>query len=148
MAHWLLKSEPGDWSWADQVDHRSTQWDGVKNKQALGHMREMAVGDTAFFYHSGDDRRIMGIVEITEEFHDDPNDPDSGLVKVRALEHLPQTVSLADIKAEDSLADLPLVKQPRLSVMPIPEDAWNRICEMGKLAKLTSWQQPAPGDSD
>lgn len=133
MAHWLLKTEPAEWSWADQVDAQVAPWDGVRNAQALGHMKEMALGDTAFFYHTGDERRIMGIVEIVRPFHPDPEDPKSGLVDVRALEHLPRPVTLAEIKADPAFADWALVRQPRLSVMPVPDELWNRICEMGGL---------------
>ncbi len=133
MAHWLLKSEPQEWSWADQVEAQVSEWDGVHNAQALGYMKEMAVGDTAFFYHSGKERRIMGIVEIVRPFYPDPADPKSGLVDVRALEHLPTPVPLAAIKKDPAFAEWALVRQPRLSVMPVPDELWNRLCEMGGL---------------
>ncbi|RMF18225.1 MAG: EVE domain-containing protein [Alphaproteobacteria bacterium] len=133
MAHWLLKSEPGDWSWADQVENQVCEWDGVRNAQALGHMKEMALGDTAFFYHSGEERRIMGIVEVVRGWREDPDDPKSGLVDVRAIEHLPRPVTLAEIKADPAFAESPLVRQPRLSVMPVPDELWQKICEMGGL---------------
>ncbi len=133
MAHWLLKTEPSEWSWADQVDAQVAPWDGVRNAQALGHMKEMELGDTAFFYHTGDEKRIMGIVEIVRGFYPDPDDPKSGLVDVRALEHLPRPVTLAEVKADPAFAEWALVRQPRLSVMPVPDELWNRICEMGGL---------------
>ncbi len=133
MAYWLVKSEPESWSWSDQEAAGATQWDGVRNAQALNNMRRMAVGDRALFYHSGKERRIIGIVEIVKPFYDDPNDPKSGLVDVRTIGALPAPVSLADIKAEPDLAHLALVRQPRLSVMPVDDDAWSKLCRMGGL---------------
>jgi len=133
MAHWLVKSEPESWSWADQAAAGTTHWDGVRNAQALNNMRRMAVGERALFYHSGKERRIIGIVEIVKPFYDDPNDSKSGLVDVRTIDALPAPVSLADIKAEPDLAHLALVRQPRLSVMPVDDDAWSKLCRMGGL---------------
>lgn len=133
MAHWLVKSEPGSWSWADQTAAGATHWDGVRNAQALNSMRRMAVGDRALFYHSGKQRRIVGIVEIVKPFYDDPDDPKSGLVDVRTVGALPDPVTLADIKADPDLAHLALVRQPRLSVMPVDDDAWSKLCRMGGL---------------
>ncbi|MGK2284676.1 EVE domain-containing protein [Pedomonas sp. V897] len=131
MAYWLLKTEPDSWSWAQQTEAGVTAWDGVANAQALRNMRAMAVGDRAFFYHTGNERQVVGIVEITRAFYPDPNDPASGLVDVKAVAPLPRPVTLAAIKAEPALASLALVRQPRLSVMPIDEASWARICEMG-----------------
>lgn len=133
MAHWLLKSEPSTWSWEDQLKAGVTEWDGVRNAQALGNMRKMAVGDTAFFYHSGKQRAIVGLVEITRGFYPDPNDEKSGLVDVRAVRGLPQAVPLSAVKAEPALADLALVRQSRLSVMPVPEEAWRILSGMAGL---------------
>ena len=135
--YWLLKSEPGTWSWDDQVAAGAAGegWDGVRNHQASNNMKAMAVGDRAFFYHSVNEKRIVGIVEVIETYHPDPTDASGrfGMVTVKAVETMPQPVTLAQIKADPALQDLPLIKQSRLSVMPIPEDAWRRICRMGGL---------------
>lgn len=133
MAYWLLKSEPETWSWDDQLAAGTTEWDGVRNAQALNNMRAMAEGDTAFFYHSGKERRIVGLVEIVGSFYPDPEDEKSGLVDVKALKSVPQPVSLAAVKAEPALAQLALVRQPRLSVMPVPDEAWAILSRMAGL---------------
>lgn len=135
--YWLMKSEPGTWSWDDQVakGDEGEGWDGVRNYQASNNMKAMKIGDRAFFYHSVNEKRIVGIVEIIEEYHPDPTDESGrfGMVTVKAIEPMPNPVTLADIKAEPDLAELSLIKQSRLSVMPIPEDAWRLICRMGGL---------------
>ena len=133
MAYWLIKTEPGSWSWTQQVEAGTTAWEGVANAQALGNMRAMAVGDRAFFYHTGKEKQAVGIVEIARAFYPDPSDPASGLVDVKAISPLPRPVTLAAIKADPALASLALVKQPRLSVLPVDEAAWARICEMSGL---------------
>lgn len=133
--YWLMKSEPGTWSWDDQVAKgaEGEGWDGVRNYQASNNMKAMKIGDRAFFYHSVNEKRIVGIVEVIEEYHPDPTDASGrfGMVTVQAVEPMPEPVTLAQIKAEPDLADLPLIKQSRLSVMPIPESAWKKICKMG-----------------
>jgi len=133
MAHWLLKSEPGAWSWDDQVAKGVEPWDGVRNHQASNNLKAMTVGDTAFFYHSVSEKRIVGIVRVVREYYPDPKDESGrfGMVDVEAVGPMPVPVTLAQIKAEPRLADLPLIRQSRLSVMPIPEDAWDQICRMG-----------------
>lgn len=123
MVAWLVKSEPGVWSWDDQVKVGVTHWDGVRNAQALGNMRKMRKGERAFFYHSGGERRIVGLVEVARTFYPDPKDAKSGLVDVKAVEALPRPITLAQVKADKRLAHLALVRQPRLSVMPIDKDA-------------------------
>lgn len=133
MAYWLVKSEPSVWSWADQVKAGTTHWNGVRNAQALGSMRAMAAGDQAFFYHSNEERQIVGIVEITRAFHADPDDLKSGLVDVKALKAAPTPVTLAAVKAEPRLAHIGLVRQSRLSVMPIDEEAWTLLSAMAGL---------------
>lgn len=133
MACWLVKSEPGVWSWDDQVAAGTTPWDGVKNAQALGNMRAMQVGDEAFFYHSGKERRIVGLVGIVRAFYPDPEDAKSGLVDMQALRPLPRAVSLAEVKAEPALAGIALVRQSRLSAMPIPEEARELLMKMAGL---------------
>jgi predicted RNA-binding protein with PUA-like domain len=133
MAYWLMKSEPGSWSWENQVEAGTTNWDGVRNPQATSYLRKMARGDRAFFYHSGEERRIVGIVEVAKEFYPDPKDKGGrfGMVDVKTVAPLPQPVTLAEIKAEPKLKDLLLVRQSRLSVMPIDEPAWRLIARMG-----------------
>ena len=133
MAYWLMKSEPGAWSWDDQVAAGVESWDGVRNYQAANNMKAMRIGDEAFFYHSVNEKRIVGIVRVVKEYHPDPSDPSGrfGMVSVEAVRPLPDPVTLAAIKADPALADLPLIRQSRLSVMPIPEAAWTRICGMG-----------------
>ncbi|SDE75007.1 EVE domain-containing protein [Rhodospira trueperi] len=137
MAHWLLKSEPGAWSWDDQVRVGTEPWDGVRNHQAANNMKAMRVGDTAFFYHSVNEKRIVGIVRVVREYHPDPSDPSGrfGMVEVEAVRPLPNPVTLATIKADPRLADLPLIRQSRLSVMPIPDDAWAILCGLGGLSE-------------
>ncbi len=133
MAHWLMKSEPGAWSWDDQVARGVDHWDGVRNHQASNHLKAMRLGDTAFFYHSVHEKRIVGIVRVVREYYPDHTDPSGrfGMVDVEAVAPLPRPVTLAEIKAEPRLADLPLIRQSRLSVMPIPDDAWTLLCQMG-----------------
>src|SRR3990167_803858 len=117
MAYWLVKTEPGCWSWNDQIKS-TTSWDGVRNYQAANNMKAMKKGDLAFFYHSVSDKKIMGIVEVIQEYHPDPTDPTGrfGMVDVKAVRGLPQPVTLAQIKAHPLLQDLALIKQSRLSV--------------------------------
>ena len=133
MAYWLLKSEPGTWSWQDQCAVKSEPWDGVRNFQAQKNMRTMAVGDKAFFYHSGKSRDIVGVVDIVRSAYPDPSDASGRfcLVDVAADKSFGSPVTLARIKAEESLADMALVQQSRLSVSPVSEDDWRTICAMG-----------------
>ncbi|MGZ8995965.1 MAG: EVE domain-containing protein [Rhodospirillales bacterium] len=135
MNYWLVKSEPETWSWQQQCDAGTTHWDGVRNFQASKHLKAMAVGDFAFFYHSGAERRIVGIVEVTRPYYPDPSDASGrfGMVDVRAVEPVPEPVTLAAIKAEPRLSDLVLVRQSRLSVMPIDEASWRLIRAMGRM---------------
>nr|WP_153346842.1 EVE domain-containing protein [Roseospira navarrensis] len=128
-----MKSEPGAWSWDDQVRVGVEPWDGVRNHQASNNMKAMRLGDTAFFYHSVNEKRIVGIVKVVREYYPDPSDPAGrfGMVDVEAVCPVPHPVTLAAIKAEPRLADLSLIRQSRLSVMPIPDDAWALLCEMG-----------------
>ena len=135
MAYWLLKSEPGSWSWDDQVKAGTTDWSGVRNPQATNFMKGMKKGDRAFFYHSGEERRIVGVVEVAREFYPDLKDKSGrfGLVDVKTVAPVPEPVTLAAIKAEPKLKDLLLVRQSRLSVMPVDEAAWKLIARMGGL---------------
>ena len=135
MKYWLMKSEPGAWSWDDQVKagKKGAEWDGVRNYQASNNMKAMKKGDRAFFYHSVNEKRVVGIVEVVKEYYPDPSDASGrfGMVDVAAVAPVPSPVTLADIKAEERLADLPLIKQSRLSVMPIDAKSWKLICKMG-----------------
>jgi len=136
MHYWLLKTEPDEFSWARQVElgREGGIWDGVRNHQAARYLKEMAEGDRAFFYHTGSERSIVGIVEIVRSAFPDPTDPSGRFVSVttRALEGLPRPVALAEIKADPALADLLLVRQSRLSVMPVSAVHWRRILALAK----------------
>ena len=136
MRHWLFKSEPDTWGWADQVAKGAMgeEWDGVRNYQARNFMREMRLGDLGFFYHSQSEKAVVGIVEIIAEAHPDSktDDPRWECVDIKALRPFAQPVTLAMIKAEPQLANMPLVKSPRLSVQPVTDAEWKLICAMGK----------------
>ncbi len=135
MAYWLVKSEPGAWSWEDQVKAGATNWDGVRNPQATSNLKAMRKGDRAFFYHSGEERQIVGIVEVVKEFYPDPKDKSGrfGMVDVKTVGPVPKPVTLAAIKAEPKLAALALVRQSRLSVVPIDAGSWALLARMGGL---------------
>ena len=137
MNYWLFKSEPGAWSWDDQVKEgkRGAEWDGVRNYQAGNNMKAMKIGDKGFFYHSVNEKRIMGIVEVCKLWYLDPSDPKGkfGMVDVRAMEPLPNPVTLAEVKADERLMELPLVTNSRLSVQPVDTNSWKIICRMGGL---------------
>ncbi|MFZ1414344.1 MAG: EVE domain-containing protein [Defluviicoccus sp.] len=135
MAYWLVKSEPGAWSWQQQVAAGTTCWDGVRNAQANNHLKAMQVGDQAFFYHSGAERAIVGVVEVVRAYYPDPADLAGrfGMVDVRTLAPLARPVTLTAIKAEERLAHLALVRQSRLSVMPVDPQAWQIIAAIGGL---------------
>jgi len=130
---WLVKSEPETYSWQDMVKQGTTAWDGVRNFQATRNLQEMKVGDLCFFYHSGTERQIVGIVKVIKAFYSDPKNPRFGMVDVKAGDALPVPVTLAAIKANPALQHLALVRQSRLSVMPIDSAAWQKICAMGGL---------------
>lgn len=133
MAYWLFKSEPGSWSWDDQTKVESEGWDGVRNHQACNNMKAMKIGDLGFFYHSVNEKRIVGVVEIVKEFHPDPTDASGkfGMVAIKAVKPLISPVTLADVKADERFQDLPLVRQSRLSVVPVSDAHWRALCEMG-----------------
>lgn len=135
MRFWLFKSEPSAWSWQDQLARGDAgeEWDGVRNYQARNFMRAMAVGDRGFFYHSQREKAVVGIVEVIAEAHPDSttDDPRWECVDVRAVQGVPTPVTLDAIKADPRLADMALVRNPRLSVQPVTEDQWRIICEMG-----------------
>ena len=136
MAYWLMKSEPGAWSWADQVKAGTAEWDGVRNYQAANNMKAMKHGDRAFFYHSVNEKCIVGIVEVAREYYPDPSDASGrfGMVDVTAVKPFEKPVSLGEIKAAPRLANLALVRQSRLSVLPVGAEEWKLICKMGRTA--------------
>ncbi|MCV2892654.1 EVE domain-containing protein [Lentibacter sp. XHP0401] len=136
MRYWLFKSEPETWGWSDQVakGDKGEEWDGVRNYQARNFMRDMRVGDLGFFYHSQKEKSVVGIVKILNEAHPDSStdDPRWECVDIIAVRPFEKPVSLEMIKAEPRLAEMPLVKSPRLSVQPVTEEEWRLICKMGK----------------
>ena len=136
MAYWLFKSEPNTWSWDQQVQkgNQGEGWDGIRNYQAANNMKAMSIGDLGFFYHSVKEKRIVGIVDVIAPYHPDPTDASGrfGMVTIRAITPMVQPVTLAEIKAEESLADLALVRQARLSVVPVSTAEWNYILTMGQ----------------
>jgi predicted RNA-binding protein with PUA-like domain len=135
MAYWLVKSEPGSWSWEQQVKSgaKGTAWTGVRNHTAKQNLEKMRRGDRAFFYHSGEGKDIVGIVEVVREHYPDPTDKSGAFVVVdmKAVEPVPKPVTLAAIKAEPKLKDMALVKYSRLSVQPVTADEWKHVCRMG-----------------
>ena len=136
MAYWLLKSEPGTWSWDDQLKKgdEGEGWDGVRNYQASNNMKKMEIGDLAFFYHSVSEKSIVGIVSIIEKYQDDPTDKTGrfGMVVVKAIKSFTKSVSLSEIKSNQKLQEISLIKQSRLSVMSISKEHWDIILEMGE----------------
>jgi predicted RNA-binding protein with PUA-like domain len=135
MAYWLFKSEPNTWGWDMQVAKGKVgeEWDGVRNYQARNFMRQMALGDLGFFYHSVNEKRIVGVVEISTECHPDSttDDPRWECVDVRAVAEVPNPVTLEQIKTDPRLTDMILVKNSRLSVQPVTETEWQIICDLG-----------------
>ena len=136
MRYWLMKSEPSTWSWQDQLDRGAAgeEWDGVRNYQAANNMKAMEIGDLAFFYHSVNEKQIVGIAEICALYHPDPTDASGrfGMVTIRAVKTMTVPVTLAQIKDDERLADMALVRQSRLSVTPVSPEQWAMIMEMGK----------------
>ena len=138
MAHWLMKSEPDSWSWAQQVKAgaKGEAWTGVRNHTAKLNMMKMKKGDRAFFYHSNVGKEIVGIVEVIKEaYHDPTAEPGTPwvCVDVKAVEPLPKPVTLAAIKAEPKLAEIQLLRQSRLSLPAITDAEWKFLCKMGGL---------------
>ena len=127
--YWLLKSEPSTWSWQDQVKNKIDMWDGVRNYQARNNLMKMKKGDLCFFYHSVSEKRIVGIVKVVKEHYPDPTDKTGKfvVVDVEALKDLDNPVSLEQIKNNKKLKNIPLIKQSRLSVMPILNSEFREI---------------------
>lgn len=134
MAYWLLKSEPSTWSWDDQVKKGTEHWDGVRNYQAANNMKAMKIGDLAFFYHSVNEKQIVGIVEVVKLYYPDHTDESGrfGMVDVKTVKPVEKPVTLAQIKAEPELQEMALVKQSRLSVCPVAPKEWKLILKMAE----------------
>jgi predicted RNA-binding protein with PUA-like domain len=137
MAYWLLKSEPSSWSWDQQVaaGAKGTFWSGVRNHAAKNHLMAMKRGDLAFFYHSGEGKEVVGIVEIIKDYYPDHTDETGkfGMVDVRAVEALPNPVTLDKVKTEPKLKDMALLKYSRLSVQPVTAEEWRIVRRLGGL---------------
>ena len=130
MAYWLMKSEPGSYSWDDLVRDGRTEWDGVRNPAARLHLKAMKEGDEALFYHSGKDKAAVGVMRIARAAAPDPKDPDWVSVAVEPLRPLPRPVTLAAIRAEPKLAALEMLRQSRLSVSPVGAEEWRAIRDL------------------
>jgi len=134
MRYWLFKSEPSVWGWTDQVARGETgeEWDGVRNYQARNFMREMALGDRGFFYHSQDEKAVVGVVEVIATAHPDSSTDDARweCVDVKAVMPVKTPVTLEQIKADPRLNEMALVRQSRLSVQPVTEEEWRIVCSL------------------
>ncbi|GHB37957.1 ubiquinol-cytochrome c reductase [Pseudovibrio japonicus] len=134
MQYWLFKSEPNKWSWEQQKakGEEGEEWDGIRNYQARNFMRDMKIGDRGFFYHSNIGKEVVGIVEVCALVHPDSttDDPRWECVDIKAVKDLPQTVTLAQVKAEERLSDMALVTSMRLSVQPVKPEEWAVVLEM------------------
>ena len=135
MKYWLLKSEPDAWSWDNQVKEGASMWDGVRNYQARNNLKNMKRNDLCFFYHSVTEKSVVGIVKVVKEHYPDPTDKTERfvVVDVKAIKKLKKPVSLEKIKLNDKLKNIALIKQSRLSVMPIKEVEWNEIIKMSSI---------------
>jgi predicted RNA-binding protein with PUA-like domain len=129
MTHWLMKSEPGSYGWDDLVRDGGTEWDGVRNPAARLHLKAMKAGDEAFFYHSGDERSVVGIMRVAREAQPDPKDPNWVSVAVEPVRPL-GPLSLKAIKADPRLAKMELIRQSRLSVAPVRDEEWATVLEL------------------
>ena len=134
MRYWLFKSEPSVWGWSDQVKRGDAgeEWDGVRNYQARNFMRDMTVGDQGFFYHSQDEKAIVGIVEVIKPAHQDgtTDDPRWECVDIKAVRPVKTPVTLEQIKSDPRLSEMVLVKNSRLSVQPVSDEEWNILCDL------------------
>jgi predicted RNA-binding protein with PUA-like domain len=135
MAHWLFKSEPDTWSWDQQKKKgaKGEEWTGVRNYQARNNMRAMKLGDQGFFYHSGETKEIVGIVEVAKLAHKDSTAKEDAweCVDIKALKDVPKPVTLDAVKGDKRLAKMVLVNNSRLSVQPVTDEEWKIICTLG-----------------
>ena len=132
MNYWLMKTEPGTYSWADLVRDKKTTWDGVRNFQARNNIKAMKKGDLVFIYHSGDDKSIMGLAEITKEFFPDPKDNAWAAVEIGHKKKLKTSVPLSMVKGDPHLVSMALVRSARLSVQPVRKEEFDRILELSE----------------
>lgn len=130
LACWLVKSEPGSYGWDDLVRDGGTEWDGVRNHAAAGHLRAMEVGDRVLFYHSGDQKAAVGIAAVTRAARPDGDDGPWVSVAIEPVEALPRSVTLTTMKAAPALSDMAMLRQSRLSVSPVPPAAWAAIVRL------------------
>ena len=132
MKYWLVKSEPNAWSWDEHVKAGTAEWDGVRSHQACNNMKAMKIGDRAFFYHSIKEKQVVGILEVTKEYYPDPTDKSErfGMVDFKTVKAVGKPVTLADIKSTPELEGMALVRQSRLSVMPVTASEWRLILTM------------------
>ncbi len=142
MKYWLLKSEPAAWSWDNQVKEGPSMWDGVRNYQARNNLKEMKKNDLCFFYHSVTERSIVGIVKVVREHYLDPTDKTGRfvVVDVKAIKKLKNPVSLDQIKENKQLKNIALVKQSRLSVMPIEIKEWQEIIKLSSISNKKKYE--------
>jgi predicted RNA-binding protein with PUA-like domain len=134
MAYWLVKSDPDSYGWEEMKKDKKTDWDGVRNYQARNNLREMKKSDLVLFYHSQSDKAVMGITQVTKEAYQDPTTDDDRWVAVelKYKKALKNPVTLKQIKSEETLSEVALIRHTRLSVMPITEEEFNKIVELGK----------------
>jgi len=132
MGYWLMKTEPGTYSWEDLVKDKKTTWDGVRNFQARNNIKAMKKGDLVFIYHSGEGKEIVGIAKITKEHFPDPKDKDWPVVEISPVKKLKKSITLATVKATKKLANMVLVKSSRLSVQPVRDAEFDSIIEMSE----------------
>ena len=134
ISYWLLKSEPSTWSWDNQVKDKTTMWDGVRNYQARNNLMKMKKKDLCFFYHSVSEKQIIGIVEVVKEYYPDPTDKTGRFVvtDVKVKKRLKRPVSLEEIKSTPKLINIALIKQSRLSVMPLKKTEWDDIIKISE----------------
>ena len=132
MNYWLVKTEPGTYSWDDLVRDKKTVWDGVRNFQARNNIKAMKKGDAVFIYHSGEDKAVIGTAKIAKEAYPDPKDKDWVVVEISADKKLKKPVTLSQIKSLKKLSEMVLVRASRLSVQPVREDEFNTVIELSE----------------
>ncbi|HNP94797.1 MAG TPA: EVE domain-containing protein [Cyclobacteriaceae bacterium] len=132
MNYWLMKTEPGTYSWDDLVKDKKTIWDGVRNFQARSNIKAMKKGDTIFIYHSGEGKEIVGLAKVSKEHFPDPKDKDWSVVEISADKKLKRPVTLAEVKATKKLSDMVLVRSSRLSVQPVKKEEFDLVIQMSQ----------------
>lgn len=132
MNYWLMKTEPGTYSWDDLVKDKKTIWDGVRNFQARSNIKAMKKGDTIFIYHSGEGKEIVGLAKVSKEHYPDPKDKDWSVVEISADKKLKRPVTLAEVKATKKLSDMVLVRSSRLSVQPVKKEEFDLVIQMSQ----------------